>query len=58
MKLIRLGTAIVLVTAVVEARAGDFNVVGNLNVASNLTAGVVTLRGATELTEAVLEAIS
>jgi hypothetical protein len=45
----------VLVILAAHVRAGDFNVVGNLNVASNLTAGVVTLRGATDLAEPVLD---
>jgi hypothetical protein len=35
--------------------AGDLNVVGNLNVASNLTANVVTLQGATVLNNPVLD---
>ena len=48
---------IVFVSLVTTAgiQAGDFNVVGNLNVASNLTASSVTLQGAKELTSPVLD---
>ena len=35
--------------------AGDFNVVGNMHVASNLTASVVTLQGGTQLSQPVLD---
>ena len=55
MKLKRFGIAVLLLGMVVQSRAGDLNVVGNLNVASNLTAGVLTLRGATDLSTPVLD---
>ena len=41
--------AVLLFALTSVALAGDLNVQGNMNVASNLTASVITLQGAKEL---------
>jgi hypothetical protein len=55
MRVLICSVSVALVSAAAHARASDLNVVGHVNVASNLTAGVVTLQGAAELAEPVLD---